>query len=249
MRGVRRARLIAGLYVMSAALLAPAALLAAEGADAPAEQQQAAPAEQAPAQQQQNEAQAPATTPEEATDAEAPAAQPDEPTEAAAEEDDAEPTARAAKGSVTIKDFLFAPKSITVSVGEPVVWSNSGPSAHTATADDGSFDTGLLRKGQSRSHTFTKAGTFSYFCEPHPNMKGTIRVVGSSSGGGGSGGGGSSGDASGTSGSNGEAGAGGDEAGSSSGSGLPASGLETGVLAALGAALLALGIALRRRAA
>ena len=41
-------------------------------------------------------------------------------------------------------------------VGESVTWTNSGPTAHTATARDGSFDTGLLSKGQSRSVTFPR---------------------------------------------------------------------------------------------
>ena len=55
------------------------------------------------------------------------------------------------------------------------------PDAHSATANDGSFDTGILSKGGSGSHTFTQAGTFSYICTPHPFMKGTVsrgRVVG-----------------------------------------------------------------------
>jgi plastocyanin len=242
---VSRARLIAGLYMLSAALIAPAVLSAAEGGDAQPDQQAAPPTQQAPAQEDQT--QAPATAPSDAAPAEPAATPSDEATDESTAEEESEPTARAAKGSVTIKDFLFAPKSTTVSVGEPVVWTNSGPTAHTATANDGSFDTGLLKKGQSGSHTFSKAGTFSYFCEPHPNMTGTIRVVGSSSGGGGSSGGGASGSGSGGGGSNDTAGAAGDEAGSSSRPGLPASGLETGVLAALGAVLLALGIALRRR--
>jgi LPXTG-motif cell wall-anchored protein len=85
--------------------------------------------------------------------------------------------ATAAGGStVTIRDFAFGPPSITVSAGQTVTWINSGPTAHTATAKDGSFDTGTLRKGASGSHTFTTAGTFSYVCSIHPSMHGTVTV-------------------------------------------------------------------------
>lgn len=83
--------------------------------------------------------------------------------------------------SVTISDFKYNPESITVSVGTTVTWTNDGPTAHTATADDGTFDTGNLVKGASRSYKFTKAGTFKYHCTPHPFMKATVTV--SSSGG------------------------------------------------------------------
>jgi plastocyanin len=83
----------------------------------------------------------------------------------------------AADPAVTIADFNFSPANITIHAGETVTWTNNGPSAHTATARDGSFDTGVLQKGQSASHTFTHAGTFTYFCRIHPFMQGTITVV------------------------------------------------------------------------
>ena len=60
----------------------------------------------------------------------------------------------AASTTVTIKDFEFTPAQITVNVGDTVTWNNDGPTAHSATASDGSFDTGIFGKGQSRSHTF-----------------------------------------------------------------------------------------------
>ena len=91
----------------------------------------------------------------------------------------------AASTTVTIKDFEFTPAKITVSVGDTVTWKNDGPTAHSATADDGSFDTGVYGKGQSRSHTFDAAGTFAYICTPHPFMKGTVTVEAASTGGGG----------------------------------------------------------------
>jgi plastocyanin len=83
----------------------------------------------------------------------------------------------AAATGVTIKNFLFAPRAITVHVGDSVSWTNQDSAPHTATANDGSFDTGQLAKGKSGSHTFTKAGTFAYICSIHPSMKGTVTVA------------------------------------------------------------------------
>ena len=84
----------------------------------------------------------------------------------------------------TIADYSFSPATITVNVGDTVTWTNQGKQPHTATASDGSFNTGTLHTGQSGSHTFTKAGTFAYICSIHPFMHGTVVVQGSSSGGG-----------------------------------------------------------------
>lgn len=80
------------------------------------------------------------------------------------------------KASVEIKDFAFGPKTLTVKKGTTVTWTNQDSVSHTATADNGSFDTGLLAKGESGSVTFDKVGTFAYHCTPHPNMKATIIV-------------------------------------------------------------------------
>jgi plastocyanin len=79
--------------------------------------------------------------------------------------------------AVTISDFQFSPSTITVHVGDTITWTNDGPSAHTATASNGSFDTGLLQKGASGSHTFKQAGTFTYACRIHPFMHGTVIVL------------------------------------------------------------------------
>ena len=84
-----------------------------------------------------------------------PKAEPAEKQKAAEPKKD-EPTAKAsATASVTISDFKFTPASVTVNEGDTVNWTNDGPTVHTATADDGSFDTGILEKGQSGSATFT----------------------------------------------------------------------------------------------
>ena len=82
----------------------------------------------------------------------------------------------AATRSVAIADFAFAPASITINAGDRVTWTNSDAVAHTATATNGSFDTGDIDQGQSATVRFTQAGTYRYLCTPHPTMTGTIRV-------------------------------------------------------------------------
>jgi plastocyanin len=161
--------------------------------------------------------------------------------------------------SVTIKSFAFHPGTISISVGDTVSWTNqdSVSGGHTATANDGSFNTGVLNQGQSASHTFTKAGTFAYICAIHPFMKGTIVVAaaaapstgssGSGGSGGGSGGGGSSsGNGAGTSGSTtGSTGQSSATTGAT-GSGLPHTGLQLGSVFLVAAAMLLGGGLLRR---
>ncbi len=83
---------------------------------------------------------------------------------------------RSSDPGVTIADFLFSPGTITIHVGDTIVWSNNGPSSHTATANNGSFDTGVLAKGKSASVTFHTPGTFAYHCTIHPFMHGAVVV-------------------------------------------------------------------------
>jgi plastocyanin len=78
---------------------------------------------------------------------------------------------------VTIADFHFTPSATTIHAGDTITWTNNGPSSHTATASNGAFNTGVLHKGQSSSHTFTQAGTYAYVCSIHPFMHGTIVVL------------------------------------------------------------------------
>jgi LPXTG-motif cell wall-anchored protein len=143
----------------------------------------------------------------------------------------------AADTGVTIVDFDFQPGSVTVNVGDTVTWTNNGPTPHSATANDGSFDTGIMDAGQSGSHTFDAAGTFSYICTPHPNMTGTVTVVAAAT-------------QEGDDGSTGDTGTAPTDAGTDDdGPDLPATGMDVGGLVALGLATLALGAYLRRRTA
>ena len=80
----------------------------------------------------------------------------------------------AAAHSVTIEGFAFSPESLTVAVGDTITFTNNDGAPHTATADDGSFDTGRLNRGDSAEVTVTSAGEIAYRCAFHPAMRGTI---------------------------------------------------------------------------
>jgi plastocyanin len=153
------------------------------------------------------------------------------------------PTSRSGKAqasasaSVSIGDNFYSPASVSIAVGDTVNWSNNGQAQHSATADAGSFDTGVFGPGASRSHTFTRAGTFSYYCTVHGQAQsGTVRVLAASGGGSGGGGGPTT---SATGDSEAAAVASPDAAGTSTT--LPATGMAAGVLALVGLALVASG--------
>jgi plastocyanin len=77
---------------------------------------------------------------------------------------------------VDVQDFLFQPGRIEIAAGTTVVWTNSGQVAHTVTAEDGSFESGAIEPGKSRSLTFARPGTFPFHCTPHPFMRGVVVV-------------------------------------------------------------------------
>ncbi len=82
-----------------------------------------------------------------------------------------------AGNAVEIKNFQYTPNNQTVPVGTTVTWTNNDQPPHTATARDGSFDTGTLTTGQSKAITLDKAGTFEYYCRIHPEMTSMITVA------------------------------------------------------------------------
>jgi len=98
--------------------------------------------------------------------------------EAETTESEPAPSGEAAKSEkVQIVEFTYEPDPVVVQVGGKVVWQNEDTAPHTATAEDGSFDTGTIDKGKLGSATFKEPGTFTYFCEIHPTMHGTVEVV------------------------------------------------------------------------
>ena len=72
--------------------------------------------------------------------------------------------------------MAYPRKRIEITVGTTIEWTNQDPLAHTVTANDGSFDSGLIQPGDKWSYTFTAPGTFDYFCTPHPFMKAVVVV-------------------------------------------------------------------------
>jgi plastocyanin len=82
---------------------------------------------------------------------------------------------RAAK--VEIVDFAYDPDPVTIEKGGKVIWINRDAEPHTATAEDGSFDTGTLEEGKLKSETFKEPGTYAYVCSIHPEMHGAVEVV------------------------------------------------------------------------
>ena len=77
----------------------------------------------------------------------------------------------------------YLPNSLSISIGDTVVWKNDDDSPHTVTSGspetggpDEIFDSSLMKAGETFSHKFTQAGTFPYFCLIHPWMEGSIKV-------------------------------------------------------------------------
>jgi plastocyanin len=78
--------------------------------------------------------------------------------------------------NVTIENLKYQPEMITVDVGDTVIWTNKDEREHSVTADDGSFNSGKLRKGKSFSRTFDKPGKYPYGSDPSPRTKGIVVV-------------------------------------------------------------------------
>jgi plastocyanin len=73
--------------------------------------------------------------------------------------------------------WVFEPADIDIAVNDTVVWEWHADDKHSATADDGSFDSKEIKgRGKKWEHKFTKAGDVPYSCTPHPFMVGTVKV-------------------------------------------------------------------------
>jgi plastocyanin len=82
----------------------------------------------------------------------------------------------AANAEVKIDNFVFGPQTLTVSVGTTVTWTNSDDIPHTSVSTEGVFKSKVLDTDERFSYTFTKAGTYPYYCTIHPKMTGKIVV-------------------------------------------------------------------------
>ncbi len=119
----------------------------------------------------------PASTP--APEAPSKEPKPSEPKSEASSSASVEPTTPEEKAEtviVEIKDFAFSPEEITIPKGSTVKFINRDKPKHTATADGGEFETALLGEDESEEVKFDTAGTFTYYCAPHPAMVGKIIV-------------------------------------------------------------------------
>lgn len=77
-----------------------------------------------------------------------------------------------------MKQMRFNPSQVTVQAGQTIEWKNEDMFSHTVTADDGSFDSGLIDPGHSWRMTFKNPQTIAYHCRPHPNMKAMLVLQG-----------------------------------------------------------------------
>ncbi len=76
---------------------------------------------------------------------------------------------------VKIDNFSFSPATLTVPVGTTVRWTNADDIPHTIVSDDKIFKSKALDTDEQFTYTFTKPGTYGYFCGLHPKM--TARIV------------------------------------------------------------------------
>ncbi len=86
------------------------------------------------------------------------------------------PSALAESHVVEIRDFQFAPEALDIAVGDTVTWVNMDIAPHTATAVDGSWDSGSLAQGDEWSLVIETAGVIDYLCTFHPQMVGALNV-------------------------------------------------------------------------
>jgi plastocyanin len=91
------------------------------------------------------------------------------------------PTGPSGPGSggtaVAVANFAFAPAALSVRTGDTVTWTNTDDVSHTVTADNGAFDSGAFGHGMTFQLTAGAPGTYTYFCQIHPFMKGTLTVT------------------------------------------------------------------------
>ena len=81
--------------------------------------------------------------------------------------------------SISVADFQFTPKNVSVDPGDTVKWNFQGPTEHTSTSKSGQAEkwtSGLKGEGGSFSHKFTHPGKYQFFCQPHPFMTGAVTV-------------------------------------------------------------------------
>ena len=84
--------------------------------------------------------------------------------------------ARTASMEVRVDNFTFGPDTLTVPANSTVTWVNKDDVPHVIASNDGLFKSKALDTDDTYSYTFTKAGTYAYYCSVHPKMVGKIVV-------------------------------------------------------------------------
>ena len=84
--------------------------------------------------------------------------------------------AGASAAGVEIKEFKFAPGALQIRSGTTVTWTNHDEETHTITSTTGAFGSSGLGSDETFAQTFTRAGTYEYFCALHPRMRATVVV-------------------------------------------------------------------------
>lgn len=77
---------------------------------------------------------------------------------------------------VHVDNFSFGPGTVSVPINSTVTWVNQDDVPHTIASTDGLFKSRALDTDDKYSYTFTKPGTYSYYCSIHPKMMGKIVV-------------------------------------------------------------------------
>jgi plastocyanin len=85
-----------------------------------------------------------------------------------------QPAARPAQ--IKIDNFSFTPQQLTIAQGTTIIWVNNDDVPHTVVATNKEFRSKALDTGEQFSFTFTKPGTYQYFCSVHPMMTGKVIV-------------------------------------------------------------------------
>ena len=85
-------------------------------------------------------------------------------------------TPQPASAEVKVDNFSFGPATLTVAVGTTVIWTNRDDIPHTIVSTDKVFKSKVLDTDERFSFTFSKAGTYPYFCSIHPKMTGSVVV-------------------------------------------------------------------------
>ena len=77
---------------------------------------------------------------------------------------------------ILMRGNSFSPRSLTITLGDTVVWKNADIVKHNALRPE-TFDTGDLRGGETFSWVPSDTGEYRYRCTIHQRMRGSVTVT------------------------------------------------------------------------